>query len=314
MPEPLRKNMDKILTNNSWSTISSQIPKHSPKFAAIAYVSKNSPLEFGDGDVLICNASAAAISNGNTDARTLLTFKKNGARIFSCENLHAKVVVCGKFAIVGSSNLSKSSEEDLLEATLITDRRQIRAQVLSLIYNLIRVSNEQDVGSISKLTELPVVKHFRQAHSMKVVATDFGTSYWVISTVPMEVTNAEIPFVEEGERKAIELTESKDSDVGWIRWVGKSAFRRDAKPGDVIVEISKEGRTTSVIEPRPILYRQDHDNWTRFYVELREDLQEMSWRNFERNLKKIGIQNIVKNSTKKLSTRDSALVDTIWET
>jgi hypothetical protein len=305
--------MDKIVINNSWSKISAQIPKRTPKFAAIAYVSKNSPIKFGDGDVLICNASKAAIKNGNTDARTLLAFKKNGAQIFSCENLHAKVVVCGKYAIVGSSNLSKSSEEDLLEATLITDRRQIRAQVLSLIYNLIRVSTEQDEDSIGKLTELPVVKHFRQAISKKVVATDFGTSYWVISTVPTEVRNAEIPFVEKGEQKAIELAESEDSDVGWIRWVGKSAFRRDAKPGDIIVEISKDGRTTSVIEPRPILYRQDHDNWTRFYVELREDLQEMSWREFERKLKKIGIQNIVKNSTKKLSTKDSVLVDSIWE-
>src|SRR5688572_25554196 len=136
--------MDKIFTNNSWSKISAQIPKNTPKFAAVAYVSKGSPLKFGEGDVLVCDASTSAIKNGNTDARTLLTFKKNGAQIFSCANLHAKVIVCGKYAIIGSSNLSKSSDENLLEATLITNRRQIRAQVLSLIHSLIRVSSEQD--------------------------------------------------------------------------------------------------------------------------------------------------------------------------
>ena len=106
--------MDKIFTNSSWSKISSYFTEGAPKFAAIAYVSKGTPLKFGNGDILICDASESSIKSGNTDAGILLNFKKNGAQIFSCENLHAKIVVCGKYAVIGSSNLSKSSEDDLL--------------------------------------------------------------------------------------------------------------------------------------------------------------------------------------------------------
>ena len=64
--------MDKIFTNGSWSKISGQIPEDLPKSAAVAYVSKGSPLKFGSGDILICDASVSAIKNGNTDAKTLL--------------------------------------------------------------------------------------------------------------------------------------------------------------------------------------------------------------------------------------------------
>ena len=306
--------MDKILTNSSWSKISGQIPEDTPKFAAVAYVSKGSPLKFGSGDILICDASTSAIRNGTTDAKTLLAFKKNGAQIFSCENLHAKVIVCGKYAVIGSSNLSKSSEEDLFEATLITDRRQIRAQVLGLIHNLMSVSDEQDESSINKLIEIPVTKRFWKANAKKKVVNDTGTSYWVVSVVPLErVKKEEVPFVVEGEQKALEFTESEDSDVGWIRFVGKSTFRQEAKPGDIILEITKYKRKASVCEPRPILHRQDHDNWTRFYLEVREDIQEMSWSKFERELKDVGVSSIKKNSTKKLSTKDSIGVDKIWE-
>ncbi len=306
--------MDKIFTNNSWSKILGQIPEDTPKFAAVAYVSKGSPLKFGSGDILICDASTSSIKNGTTDAKILLEFKKNGAQIFSCENLHAKVIVCGKYAVIGSSNLSKSSEEDLLEATLITDRRQIRAQILGLIHNLMSVSDEQDENSINKLIEIPVTKRFWKAKTKKKVVNDTGTSYWVVSVVPIEtVKEKEISFVEAGEQKALEFTESEESSVGWIRFVGKSVFRQQAKPGDIILEITKYKRKVSVSEPRPILYRQDQDNWTRFYLEVQEDIQKMSWSKFEQELKDIGVSSIKKNSTKKLSVKDSIGVDKIWK-
>lgn len=306
--------MDKIFTNNSWTKISSHFPESAPKFAAIAYVSKGSPLKFGRGDILICDASVSSIKSGNTDAGTLLNFKKNGAQIFSFENLHAKIVVCGKFAVIGSSNLSKSSEEVLLEATLFTDRRQIRAQVLGLIHNFLNVSDEQDENALKNLAKIPVIKGFRITKSKKKLVNEAGTSYWVVSTVPLEkVKEKEEPFIEEGEQKALEFAESEDSDIGWIRYSGKSKFRRQAQSGDIILEITKYKRKILISEPRPILYRQDHDDWTRFYLEMPEDIQEMSWSKFEKDLKKVGVSSIKKTSTKKLSSKESMGIDKIWE-
>jgi hypothetical protein len=306
--------MDKIFTNSSWSKISTHFPEDVPKFAAIAYVSKGSPLQFGSGDILICDASESSIKSGNTDAGILLNFKKNGAQIFSCENLHAKIVVCGKYAVIGSSNLSKSSEEDLLEATLLTDKRQIRAQVLGLIHNFMSVSDELDENALKKLAKIPVIKRFGKSNSKKKHVNETGTSYWVVSVVPLEkVKEQEKSLIEEGQHKALKFTESEDSDIGWIRFVGKSKFRQEAQPGDIILEITKYKRKVLISEPRPILYRQDHDNWTRFYLEVPKDIQEMSWSKFEKELRKVGVSSIKKNSTKKLSPEEIMGVDKIWE-
>jgi len=305
--------MDKIFTSNSWSKILRYLPERSSKFAAVAYVSKGSPLKFGNGDILVCDASETSIRNGNTDAKTLLAFKRNGAQIFSCGNLHAKVVVCGEYAIVGSSNLSKSSEEILLEATLITDRRQVRAQSLGLIHSLMKASIELDENSLNQLVSIPVTKKFtRRAKGKKI--KDVGTSSWVVSVVPIKtVSEDEQILVEKGELKAREFVESENSEIGWIRFIGQSAFRRQAKVGDLVLEITKRGRTASVCEPRPILHRQDKGKWTRFYLEVKDDIQEMSWSDFNRRLKKSGISNFSKNSTKELSELVSKRIDEIWE-
>jgi len=306
--------MDIVFTNNAWAKMSEHIPRDGPKVAAVAYVSKGSPLKFGDGDILICDASASAIKSGETDAGILMAFKKNGARIYSCDNLHAKIMVCGKYAVIGSSNLSESSEESLLEASLITDRRRVRAQILGLIHNLMDVSEELDDDMIKKLIGLPVLRQPWQVKQKRRVVNDSGTSYWVASVVSMKkVREEEIPYVEEGEKIAKERAESEESEIGWIRFSGNSVFRQKAKPGDVVLEIFRDGRRTYVTEPRPILYRQDHGKWVRFYLEEKEDQSEMTWGEFEKKLRKVGMAKITKNSTRKLTTRDSAIVEIIWE-
>lgn len=302
-----------VFTNRAWSKISKHLSRGTPKIAAVAYVSREPPLEFGDGDILICDASVSAIKNGETNAGILMAFKHNGARIYSCDNLHAKIMVCGRYAVVGSSNLSRSSEENLVEASLITDRRQVRGQILGLLHNLMNVSKELDEDEIEKLGDLPVLRHPRRVRPKKIVR-DSGTLYWVASVESVErIRDEEIPYVEKGEKMARERAESEKSEISWMRFSGKSAFRQKAKPGDIVLEIFREGKRAYVTEPRPILYRQDQGKWTRFYLEESDDQNQMSWSEFEKKLSKVGMAKITKNSTRNLTTRDSAIIESIWD-
>lgn len=102
--------MERIITNNVWTQVERLLKKGSSKTAAIAYVSKGTPLSFGDGDVLVCDASDAAIKSGETDAITLRRFLNDGAELHSCPNLHAKMLISGNSVVIGSANLSTSSE------------------------------------------------------------------------------------------------------------------------------------------------------------------------------------------------------------
>lgn len=305
--------MDKVFTTSTWSKMLQYLPQKSPKLAAVAYVSKGCPISFGRDDLLICDASEPTIKNGNTDPRTLMRLWKDGAKIYSCDSLHCKMLICDKYAIIGSSNLSKSSEDALLEASLITDNSRIRAQIVGLIHNLKSVSKELDEKSIAKLINLPVSPRPRPPKPRRPQVEEPGQSHWAARVSPIDVAKEEEPFVESGKQEARRFAESEESDIDWIKFTGKSEFRRTGKPGDIVLVFFRDGRKTSVIEPRPILIRQDQDNWTRFYIEEKENQYEMSWREFKREVRKDRMKSIEKQTTRKLSTRGYAIIENIFD-
>jgi hypothetical protein len=72
------------------------------------------------GDLLVCRCDEQTVRAGQTDPREILSYLAQGVEVHAVSNLHAKVFVVGRIAIVGSSNLSGSSEEDLVEAAIET--------------------------------------------------------------------------------------------------------------------------------------------------------------------------------------------------
>lgn len=93
-----------------------------PSAVAVAYFGKGAAklLPLKPGSVLVVDASEAAVKAGVTHPDDLKSLQKRGVRILSAKNLHAKVFVFGKLAIVGSMNVSKNSAEALVEAAVET--------------------------------------------------------------------------------------------------------------------------------------------------------------------------------------------------
>jgi hypothetical protein len=121
--------------------------------------------------------------------------------------------------------------------------------------------------------------------------------------------------VERAEREVAKLFNKEDSEVGWMRWTGKkNKFRNAAKEGDTLIDMGSPRRSkrVTVYGPVAILKRQDAAEWTRFYYECPEDLPEMSWTDFQRRLRRVGITSIKKGSTRELTPHEAALVETIW--
>ncbi|MEW6208968.1 MAG: hypothetical protein AB1631_11420, partial [Acidobacteriota bacterium] len=306
--------MDRVITNNVWRQAAQFIGKQEKKIAAIAYVSKGTPLLFGKGDILICDASDQAIKSGETDAKILEDFLRRGATLYCCPNLHAKLLVSGDWAIIGSASLSASSQNVLVEASLITTRPQIRSQVRAFIHGLQRISIPIDEQFISHICSLPVSKRSGPVPvRRKKDSAELGNRYWIVSTRLLHsFPEYEEEFIERGEQEARNMLD-EDSDIAWIRWIGKSKFRELAKPGDTLIEIMRHKVKREVFKPRPILVRQDHEKWARFYLEERSDSKGMSWTEFERRLRKAGLESVKKNSTRELSLREIALMESVWQ-
>jgi hypothetical protein len=124
------------------------------KKAAVAYVGSDSFLRFGEGDTLVADASDESISFGRTSASVLQRAMNRGARIFSMPKLHAKVMLCGRNAVVGSANISIRSSRELIESVMITNHRKIVRELSNWIDDLAARSQEIDRGHLKRLLSL----------------------------------------------------------------------------------------------------------------------------------------------------------------
>lgn len=304
--------MSEILTDNIWSHIKRLSRKPGRKSAAIAYVSTSNYVRFGDGDVLVCDASVSAIKSGETSAAVLAQFHKAGAQIFSCPGLHAKTLVLGRSVLVGSCNLSESSANVLRECAILSSDTTLRSQTLAFIHGLAKQSEPVDDAFIVRILRMRVSKRRGKA-PRKRKTLRFGKRTWVISTVLLDEDRYqdEAPLVAEAEKGVKRKLHKTRAEIANVRWTGKDRFRRLAREGDTLIELNASGKRVTVSSPVAILQRQDHGHWTRFYYEPPD--AHMGWSSFERKIRRLGIRHIKKRSTRELSSRHAALIGMVWE-
>lgn len=114
-----------------WSEITKSVRASKLRvYVAVAFLgrggSKQLPLR--RGSVLVVNACDAVVKSGQTDPSELLKLHRRGTRVYSVDNLHAKVFVVGKCAYIGSTNVSSLSANHLVESVVrVTDPDAVRS-------------------------------------------------------------------------------------------------------------------------------------------------------------------------------------------
>jgi hypothetical protein len=120
-----------LLTPRVWNDIRAIASgNRHPAHVAVAYFGDKGDtlLPLRKGSSLVVDASIATVAGGSTSPRALERMRRKGARIFTIENLHAKVYAFRDVAFVGSANTSQRSERTLLEAVLrVDDKATVRA-------------------------------------------------------------------------------------------------------------------------------------------------------------------------------------------
>lgn len=305
--------MDRVLIDNIWRDIAPLVRKQK-KVAALAYVSTDKHLTFRTGDTLLCDASDQAIRSGQTSAYVLGKFHKEGAKLYSCPNLHAKAIVFGGNVLIGSNNLSESSANQLREMAILSSRSSVVSQARAFIHRLKEESEPIDAEFLERIRTIKVIKRKALKHRRGRRSKVLGNRTWVIRSYQIDTDRYkdEEKYVEEAEKEVRKKLTDHDNDIGWLRWIGKSKFRSFAKEGDTIIGLSslRKGKQVTVSASVPILKRQDRGKWTRFYYEDTE--RTMSWTAFEKQLRRLGIRHLKRSSTKELNVKDVALIDTIW--
>ena len=309
--------MDKILTGNIWKQVAPITKSAKRRLTAVAYVSNHSNIKFIKNDVLVCDASDRAIKPGETSAVLLHTLFQRGVELHSRPDLHAKVMVFGKYTLIGSCNMSVSSEETLTELALLTDRKQVVSQSIAFIHSLRETSETIDNVFLQRILKIKVRSPRRGGQKRQGKTIRFGNRVWIVSVreLPENSYPEEQPFIEKAEQKAESLVADKDSSISWLRFTGQSKFRSTARPGDLVIQswTSLSGKRTYVLPPCPLVLKQEVNRWTRFYISEPETFEMISWERFNKEAKKHGLSRLLKTSIRELNPRESLVIENLWK-
>jgi hypothetical protein len=237
-----------VVIDDHWHAILRAVSHEKGRtIAAIAYVTKRI-LTLSRGDFLVCDASEGRVRSGDTDPKVLLHYLKKGVRIWNHPGLHAKAIVRGGVAIVGSANSSGASANgQLTELVAVLRGRSSVAAVRHRIEALARRSTSLDPIALERLVSL--FKPARRFGQKRVqAATQLRSRAWCIGTHYIDENPAIETARELGSQKAHRSTE-KLLGRRWTRnyridddlsWPGRSVER--LKLGDYIFDVL-EGKT-----------------------------------------------------------------------
>ncbi len=206
-----------VISGDVWSDmeVKEAMKSHETRYYCIAYVTKLPRGMFRKGDVLICDASQKAVSSGETDPKVLLRLLARGVKLYSCEALHAKCAVWGKWVLLGSANLSESSAERLRELAVLQKNDSLAIQVNQFINELI----EDDKANLLNEDTLRRLKKFwrsqstpwqrqlsrRKENPLKVMKGSHKGTYYLVDTIwPAERKESVEKLAEKHEKEAVD--------------------------------------------------------------------------------------------------------------
>jgi hypothetical protein len=309
--------MANILTGDIWKQVNKKIKRNIQVEAAIAYVS-SANLKLKKNDILICNASKKAISNGETSAKILDHYFKKGVKIYSKQNVHTKILVTKNFSIIGSANLSNNSAKSLLEVSICTYDNSIISQINALIYSLKKNLTPLCEEDIKKLKQIPVVRRpseFSGRRSDKIKSS--GDKSWIMPTHDLSerILKEDESFTNRKTKEISKKTKLHEDNIPFIRCSAAEKISKQAKPGDQLMQLYKnpKGKQITVIGFCPIVDVVKKGKLTWCYYNS-TDCEEISWTTFDRKLKKLNLERkIGKTSYRLVSHTDQMLLNTLFK-
>jgi hypothetical protein len=179
--------MISLVTKAPWDRIQSLVKKEPGNcHVAVAYfgsgASKLLPLKAGS--VLVVDMSERAVKSGQTKPSEVSKLLRNGVEVHSIENLHAKVFVVGRRVLVGSTNVSFTSANGLVEALLETNTQEPVRLCRDFVKSLLgEVVDEAHARRMQRLYRPPRFGKGNQKRTAKHTRQPAHSPLWAI---PME--------------------------------------------------------------------------------------------------------------------------------
>ena len=257
-----------------------------PRFIAVAYLSCDTDLTFSPNDVLVVNASDGAIQSGQTDAKALRRASEAGAKVFSNDDLHAKLYVLGPKVYIGSANASLNARNGLIESMAWSADPYVVGSAMNFIGGLQCSSGAVDEPFLKRIEALPVSARKWAGRQRKAPLPIIEPQCWLVCLAE----DAGYPGDHEAADKLNEeLGEQWQQEVDWFWWPSDgSKFYKEARKGDSFIEIVSKKSTSSagrarVTPPQIILEAIPDEKRKQFHYIWSGDANDhdLSWREFQ---------------------------------
>lgn len=274
--------MTKFITEHLWDALGSKPKDEARSYVAVAYL-RSAPFErlpLKPNSLLVVNCNESTVKGGATDPREVKKYLDHGVRVHNVSNLHAKVLVLGTRAFVGSANISRSSE-GLLEAAVTSTDRTLVNECKQFVQSL--EGEEITPREIERLTPLFVTKRLTRQRARKPKGDSCRRKVvpqhnplWAIRTVLGSWQDIDYE-VEESTKPVAEEVSSHDFRVTDFRWPGdNSAFANGVRAGDVVLQVHKGSSRGFVLQPpQRVVLVKAYKNRKRLlvFVEQRKRLE-----------------------------------------
>jgi len=307
-----------VKSDGLWPELQKLFKKSNNIKAAVAYVSDDSSISFGKGDILVVDASDVSIAGGRTSGSVLKSSYKKGAKLYSCDTLHGKVIVFDHHAYIGSANISKNSMEHLDEIGIISDHPNVLSGAIQLIDDLVSQSDEIDSNFIDMISKIDVIRSPSPSIAKRRKVEIGALRTWLVSLR----NDADYPGDEkkvEGDSALVEI--AKGEEAAWF-WMRKGTrFCTEAKIGDSVVIIERANKESKKPESAyrhvPIKHiTEDKTANTKAYHYAYTKDHIVRWKRFKEFAENASISRLGSglNTIRVLSEKQSNVLFEIWET
>lgn len=162
-------------------------------FVAVPFVSVGAVrlLPLAPGSVLVACINKASALAGHVSPKDLVAMRRRGVQLFDNPRLHAKVYAFPRAAVIGSSNVSRTSRNELEEACVLLQDPVLVRQARELVQGL-AVGSPLPEQYVSSLPQREPAGHpsLRSARS-NTDPRDTAKALFVASTVEGDYSEAE---------------------------------------------------------------------------------------------------------------------------
>lgn len=282
-----------------WNKLRQLSSKAKNSFIAVAYLGTGATktIRLKAGDTLVTSMNLLTLQAGLINPYEIEKYLKAGVNIYTRDDLHSKIYVFDTKVVVGSANLSKSSEDCLLEAGILTDDMKTVNKAKTFIKNNCQIKVDEAYLKWA-------FKNYRPSNfNLTKKRVDEDQRYWLMSTEDYDFpTDVADELIKMNPRLQKKSKISSSYVIDDIELDPKDKIYELGKEGDFLVEIYRENGKISVLPPKLIVGKINLYSHSKpiLKVAFPTKAKGKTWKSFENSLNKFGINYITEKSNREL--------------